>query len=69
MPPLIFLAIIGVAGFAGYKLLSTLVHQAAHPPRRDGDARTPAAPTRDLGKLEWDEVAGVYKPRGERESS
>ncbi len=62
MPPVIFLAIIGAAGLAGYKLMSALVRHAAHQPKRTGTQSTRTAPARDLGNLEWDEDQGVYRP-------
>jgi hypothetical protein len=68
MPPLIFLAVIGAGCFAGFKLFTKLIEQAQTPSRSDRDRvrrdmRATAGTTRDLGELEWDEQAGVYKPR------
>ncbi len=68
MPPLIFLAVIGTAGYAGYKLFSKFIEQAQTPSRSEAEraqreARARSGTTRDLGELEWDEKAGVYKPR------
>lgn len=69
MPQLLFLAIIGGAGLAGYKLLSTLVRQAAHEPKREKAPPGGTSPNlRDLGDLEWDESQGVYRPHRDRES-
>lgn len=68
MPPVVFLAVIGAAGFAGYKLMSALVKQAGRPsPKETAKARASRA-QRDLGELEWDEAAGVYRPRVKRET-
>ncbi len=74
MPPLVLLAIVGAGCYAGYKFFSKLVEQAQTPSRSDKvrsdaerarqEARAAKARTRDLGELEWDEKAGVYKPRG-----
>jgi len=67
MPPVVFLALIGAAGIAGYKLLSALVRPA--PARKEAQhLRRATAAERDLGNLEWDEAAGVYRPRSKRES-
>ena len=69
MPPVIFLAIVGVAGFAGYRLFSALSRNAQSGARKaDKAMRRAAAHVRDLGNLEWDEAAGVYKPRTQREN-
>jgi hypothetical protein len=68
MPPVVFLAVIGAAGIAGYKLLSALIHQVQAPGRKEArHMRGATAPARDLGNLEWDESAGVYRPRAKRE--
>ena len=70
MPPLIFLAVIGTGCYAGYKLFSKLIEQAQTPSRSETErlrreARASNGTTRDLGELEWDEKAGVYKPRND----
>ena len=74
MPPLILLAVVGAGCYVGFKFFSKLVEQAQTPSRSDKlrsdaerarqEARAATAKTRDLGELEWDEKAGVYKPRG-----
>lgn len=71
MPPLVLLALAGVGFYASLKVLSKLVAQAqppgtgeVNPPRRQGQsARYDAAQTRDLGELEFDKAAGVYRPK------
>jgi len=64
-----FLAIVGVAGLAGYRLLSAISRNAQSGARKADEAvRRAAAHVRDLGSLEWDEAAGVYKPRAQREN-
>ena len=68
MPPLILLAVVGAGVYAGFKLFSKLVEQAATPSpseteRVRREARAATGTTRDLGELEWDEKAGVYKPK------
>ena len=68
MPPVMFLAVVGAAGLAGYRLLSGLARHAQAGSRKDEQAmRRATAPVRDLGNLEWDEAAGVYRPRAKRE--
>ncbi|WP_045835078.1 hypothetical protein [Hyphomicrobium sp. 99] len=69
MPPVMFLAIVGIAGIAGYRLLSALSRNAQSGARKADQAmRRAAANVRDLGNLEWDEAAGVYKPRAKRDN-
>jgi hypothetical protein len=67
MPPVMFLAVIGVAGLAGYRLLSTLARQGQAARKEEAHMRRATAPVRDLGNLEWDESAGVYRPPQKRE--
>lgn len=66
MPPVMFLAVVGVAGLAGYRLLSALARHGQAAARKQ-EARMKRASARDLGNLEWDEAAGVYRPRPKRE--
>lgn len=68
MPPVIFLAIVGAAGLAGYRLLSALARQGQAAREQEARVRRAAAPVRDLGNLEWDETAGVYRPRQQRDN-
>ncbi len=69
MPPVMFLAFVGVAGLAGYRLLSALArHGQAAGRKEEQGMRRATAPVRDLGHLEWDEAAGVYRPRAKREN-
>ena len=68
MPPLILLAVVGAGCYAGFKLFSKFVELAATPSRTETErvrreARASTGTTRDLGELEWDEKAGVYKPK------
>jgi hypothetical protein len=63
MPPVILLAIVAAAGIAGYRIWSNVVRQAEVSRRKSSaQMRRAAAPVRDLGSLEWDESAGVYRP-------
>ena len=69
MPQLIGLALAGAALYAGYKRLSKELRRAAQAAeraraefrRRAGEA---TSGPKDLGALEWDEKAGVYRPSG-----
>lgn len=68
MPPLIVLAIAGAGVYAGYKLFTKLVEQAATPAKSDAEARKAQAAARagepkDLGGLEWDPQSGAYRPK------
>jgi hypothetical protein len=70
MPPVVLLALIGAAGIAGYRILSS--HAASSPKaperRSSGPTRHSAPPIRDLGSLEWDESTGVYRPERRRKN-
>jgi hypothetical protein len=67
MPPLILLAVAGAGLYVGYKWVSKQAREATEAAlraqdalkRRAQDARTGV---KDLGELEWDEAAQVYKP-------
>jgi hypothetical protein len=64
-----FFAVVGVAGLAGYRLLSSLARFGqASGSQDEAHMRRATAPVRDLGNLEWDEAAGVYRPRAQREN-
>ncbi|MFT3732280.1 MAG: hypothetical protein QM780_12835 [Hyphomicrobium sp.] len=67
MPPVMFLAVVGLAGLAGYRLLGALARQGQAARAEDARMKRATAPVRDLGNLEWDEAAGVYRPRQQRE--
>ena len=71
MPPLIAAALIGAGFYAGLRLLHRVgTHMAAEAQRAadrtrarmDGDTGAPGV--KDLGPLEFDPIAGVYKPAG-----
>ncbi len=60
VPQLIALAVAGTLAYAGYKWLSKQNERAASKAKaRSEQPQTP----RNLGSLEWDEAAGVYRPR------
>jgi hypothetical protein len=63
-----FLAVVGAAGIAGYRLLSSLARYGQAARKEEARVRRATAPVRDLGNLEWDEVAGVYRPRAQRDN-
>jgi hypothetical protein len=65
MPPVILLALVGAAGLAGYRLLQNISAEARSATERQkatSARRTGPSTLRDLGNLEWDEAAGVYRP-------
>jgi hypothetical protein len=69
MPPVLFLTFLAAAGVAGYRIWSSLLGHAETARRKTtGRVRRAAAPVRDLGSLEWDEGAGVYRPRVRRDN-
>lgn len=68
MPPVIFLVVVGAAGLAGYRLLSSLARQGQAAREQEARMHRATAPVRDLGNLEWDETAGVYRPRQKRDN-
>jgi hypothetical protein len=63
-----FLAVVGAAGIAGYRLLSALARQGQTARQEEARMRRATAPVRDLGNLEWDEQAGVYRPNQKRDN-
>lgn len=68
MPPIMFLAVVSVAGLAGYRLLAVLARHGQAARKDEARMQRAAAPARDLGSLEWDESAGVYRPRQQRDN-
>jgi hypothetical protein len=66
MPPVLFLALVA-AGIAGYRIWSSLAGNSRASRRSTGRVPRGAEPVRDLGSLEWDEAAGVYRPRSRRD--
>jgi hypothetical protein len=68
MPQLIGLALAGAALYAGFRRLSKELRRAAEAAERTrGELRRRAGEgtaAKDLGALEWDEKAGVYRPAG-----
>jgi hypothetical protein len=63
-----FLALVGAAGIAGYKIVSSLLERSKASARKGAEQmRRATAQARDLGNLEWDEAAGVYRPRLKQE--
>ncbi len=73
MPPLIVAVLVGAAAYAGFRAAREIWTQVAAPrPSADPDpASSDYAPAerefkKDLGTLEYDPVAGVYRPRDPR---
>lgn len=66
MPQLAIAMIVGAGLMAGYKWVSRELQRhadvAARAEVREAQETTAMAP-RDLGVLEWDEAAQVYRPR------
>jgi len=67
MPQVIVLVLAGAGLYAGYRWLSREVRRAIAAASDDHeDLKTEAAKRsgvpKDLGPLEWDEKAGVYRP-------
>ncbi len=66
MPP-VFFALAAAAGFfAAARAIASMIGSAPPDPLQPGDrhAQTTASDSaRDLGKLEWDATAGVYRPK------
>lgn len=62
MPPLIAAVLLGAGAYVGFRAASHLWNRLssggpAHAPASNGPA-----PEKDLGALEFDPVAGVYRP-------
>ena len=69
MPQLLVFVAIGAGLYTGYKWLSRGVAQATAAANRASDtlhqhaARARNGAPKDLGTLEWDEKAGLYRPK------
>jgi len=70
MQQMVLLALIGAALYAGYRWLMRSAREVAAEVRRTEDElvrrATGAAIEKDMGRLEYDPVAGVYRPAGRR---
>ena len=66
MPQLVVLALVAAGLYAGYRWLTRSARQIAAEVRRTEDElRTRAAAAaneKDMGRLEYDPVSGVYRP-------
>lgn len=66
MPPFVF-ALAAAAGiFAASRLIAAVIGQASpdHMPSGEPSRHATASDSaRDLGQLEWDPTAGVYRPK------
>jgi hypothetical protein len=64
MPPVVFALAAAVGFYAASRLIAAMVGQAPPDQMQAGDAPTTASDcARDLGQLEWDATAGVYRPK------
>ncbi len=70
MPQLIALALAGAGLYASYKWLTRGMAKSGGAAEQTGEAQarsatdaTSTATPKDLGALDWDEAAGVYRPR------
>jgi hypothetical protein len=71
MPQVIAIALLGAGLYAGYRwltrvggMLTANVHRAEEELRRRAARASGGLVEKDLGALEYDAEAGVYKPRG-----
>lgn len=62
MPQLIVLAIAGAGLIVGYKWLTRKAAERAAAARVRAEAQEAAEHPKEMGQLEWDSEAGVYKP-------
>lgn len=65
MPQVIVLALLGAGFYAGYRWLARAARDMALEMQRADDEQRPGAAGRiekDLGRLEYDQAAGVYRP-------
>ena len=67
MPQVLALVIAGAGLYAGLKWMSRVLAQTAAARQAEAEARKQArgGGPKDLGTLEYDPQAGVYRPRGE----
>lgn len=68
MPQLLLLLAAGAGLYTGYRWISREVARATEAANRASEAVRRAAQSaggapKDLGTLEWDEKAGLYRPR------
>jgi hypothetical protein len=67
MPQLIMLGLAGAGLYAGWRWLAREFQRAIEAAdRAEAEATARTAAPRDLGKLEWDPEAGVYRPSRSR---
>lgn len=64
MPHLVVAALLGAGLYAGYRWVARAARQALDEAERAFEERgTEAKVTKDLGALEFDAAAGVYRPK------
>jgi hypothetical protein len=63
MPQLVVLGLVGAGLYAGYRWLANEVRRAAAAAERErAEIARQARVPKDLGALEWDDEARVYRP-------
>jgi hypothetical protein len=63
MPQLIALALVGVGVYAGYRYVANHFRQRSELNEKRAMENQRAAAPQEIGELEWDAEAGVYRPR------
>jgi hypothetical protein len=66
MPPVFFALAAAVGFFAAARAISSMIAGSPPDPMPHGEAHAQATASdsaRDLGQLEWDANAGVYRPK------
>jgi hypothetical protein len=66
MPPVVFALAAAVGFYAASRLIAAMIGQAPPDQMQAGDTAATATASdgaRDLGQLEWDAAAGVYRPK------
>lgn len=69
MPQLFFLAMVGTGLYTGMRWAANILAAQAEAAQRHAEelrrkAEAERLTPKDLGTLEWDATAGVYRPRG-----
>jgi hypothetical protein len=66
MPPFVFALAAAAGFFAASRLIAAMIGQAPPdqmPAEASSGQATASDSARDLGQLEWDAAAGVYRPK------
>jgi hypothetical protein len=62
MPHLFGLVLIGAGLYAGYRALARIAAGRTEDELRHAEVRQRSVPEKNLGKLEYDPISGVYRP-------